>query len=915
MGPPAQAAGGRQQASPTNVPPLSSNPQPQFQSADHAALLEETRSRIDELDALLVTLTNLSARATQLASKIDAASPQEVQALWQTASQTVAAYLNQHLQLVAGADPSTLIASVPILQGWIDHFRQGSVGAGGERLHDSPIRLERLLSKLVDLQPSVSELTTRASALLAGGSTNPAAVAAQAAALAARMMQTHDRLEAIDTLVTQLHNVAGPRVAALVGQIKTQSSALKSLADNAESSPTLTTSAREGLKALAAFAVEPLEEALTSIDAWVGKYRPDPSLTAEQVARRIHTELEAPLAALETQVSQLANQYQPKQLQAAEAARQTEQYQTLRDQVTSQLTAVKARYQALVAVRRRKLGSEPDDRYFGAIAKTVNDAITELGSYENELLALQADLGADHAVGAYAALRTRTLSLTETVSTLMKRTEEFADATHLEETLATAWKHELTPLAPLIDEARTRADFLRHELADTASHPGLTPSLTRHIQQLTEALGTAANQADRFSQNQTGVAASELPKLKQVVGELEQGLRSALRDTGKLADREGFRQFLGDELKHQQVAAAAKRTEEEVSEARERKALPGKIRALGTLRVTLLGRLRAVLGYATSIEPFDAARAGALYRTLDAVLTLSVDLPALEATTLEAVIRQTDRWEQFATSVEAGGHTVRAVELTVSQLELLFGPAGRLGETLTSLEKVASREPLRLYQRLARTRDRLGTQLERLTSELQLASASILMATDDDGSRVTNDPSRLGYRAEADTSRDDQELRRLGTELGRVRSLVLTAGQEPLGTQHALLVAIERALQTATEDLAAFQARLTTRAQAAKTTQVEDAATRHRLREKLQGLLREDRPDRSQELEVRPARNVAHSAAGGSQETTRSLPAGQAGFDLGDRDDTKIGDINVAVPDSDTPTVSVPIRRADADEQ
>lgn len=809
-------------------------PAAQIRSAEHLALLEDVLSRIEELDGLVARVDASAARRDELASKLRRSDPDSVQALWRHAAETFDGYLSQPIRLGGTAHGLSLQEATDTFRHWSGSVRSSVRGSGGEALQDSPERLTKLLARLTDVAPSISELSAQAERLLGDPAYTLERLTEQAksrvAAADLTKRRTADLMAATESLTTDI----GPRVAALRAAVSSRCGVLAGLADNGNSSSELTAEARAGIRDLEAIDVESLEVRLQSIQAWASKYAADPSLTASVIRHRITSELVTPLEQAELRLAELEIQYQPEQLTQAEVNRQRAQFAALTEQVTAQLDALQARYQILVSVRRRKLGSAPDERYFGAIAKAVNDAISALGGLENELLLLAANVGQAH-IDSYSSLRARVLTATQTVRTSLAQSERFASPAALEATLTEAWKEGLRPLTVLMsraDELAARADQL---LADFKDHPGLTQSVLAHIQTLTDALRRARSDTQTFLAKAQPATSGQRTHLEAATKAHQRDLEQALAEMTPLGSRESFQALLGNEVLQARLAAEAERAEAERAEQAARARLPEQLSTLERSRRRLAERIRAALGYATSLEAFAPERAERHYAQLDAVLALPLELPALGAPTLGAALGDQAAWLQLEAQATNHQTPFRPIELTISQLTVLLGSGGQLTELLSQLEEQASREPLRRWQSLSRRRSAIDATLRKATQELATVDAERL-------TEVAAQPpqTEAAYRAETIS----HEVTRIGTELGRVRSLLQSEPTEHLAGAEALLAEALQIVDRAWEDLAALAARQAAHRQT--TRLATDAATkRHRLREKLQAVLAEQ-PARSQ---------------------------------------------------------------------
>ncbi len=804
---------------------------PQIRSAEHQALFEDVLSRTAELDRLIGAAEAIARRRQELAGQLRPGDAEPVRELWSHAVEVMDDYLGQPLSLGREPQGLTLLSATDTFRHWAQSVQRNARGSGGEPILDSPDRLAKLLGRMTDVTPSLSVLVEQADRLLADGAYTLDRLAEQAAARAVVADQLARRQVELAAATQILTTQLGPRLAALRSDRMSRLGVLAGLADNNNSSSELTSEARAGIHELEAIDVDGLEDRLRAIGEWVDTYASDPSLTPTVITHRIATELEMPLQQAELRLAQLASQYQPEQLTQAEVGRQQAQFAALGEHIEAQLAALRQRYQRLVDVRRHKLGSEPDERYDGAIAKTVNDSISQLGAQENTFLDLQSKVGSA-AIDSYSSLRAQVLAQTASVRTLLAKSERFASDESLEDTLAAAWQEVLRPLQLRLQQTREQQAQAQALLGQFQDHPGLTDSVRTHIETLLAALARAASEAEQFTQTAHQATSSQRAHFGAATKAHERDLERALGDLAPLNSRETFQSLLADAILQKELAAEARAAEQDRAEQAARGCLDEQLRALSRRRQRMSERLRAALGYAAALEPLEPVRASRIYEQLDAVVTLPLALPLLASRTIGEAFSQSAAWQAFEQAALGGGESFRAIELTVSQLDVLLGPGGRLTEVLAALETQASREPLHRYQSLARTRAAIEQTLQRATGQLATLDAEQLSAAPTSSQRGETD-----YRAE----RAAGELRQIGTELGRVRSLLSTAGSENLAGAESLLAEARQLVTTANEDLAAAAARHEAQQTAASDTR-DSAATRHRLREKLQAVLT-DRPD------------------------------------------------------------------------
>lgn len=852
-----------------------------IRSAEHLAVLEDLLARTEQLEQLLTTYMAVQEQRGVLASQLQPSDNTSVTALWQQAVGQLDEYLGQTVRLSPN-QTEPLLEAIDTLRHWVSTIRSNARGADGETLQDSPERLTKLLGRMTDLRPSIQQLLEAGERLLSDPALQLHTLQAHAAARAKQADAAALRTSELTRATAVLTSDIGPRLASLRGSMQSRIGILSGLADNVDSSSELTTEARQAIRDLEAIDIESLEVRLQSIQEWVNRYAADPSLTGAVITHRIQQELLTPLDKAEVRLAELEIQYQPERLTTAERQRQQAQFASLGEQLDAQLKAIQQRYQVLVGVRRTKLGTDPDERYYGAIAKQVNDAISQLGEQENRLLGLRASIATGR-IDSYTSLRSLVATEIESVRSVLGESDRFATDSALEATLVDAWKHALRPLELLLQKSREALERSTALITEFAHHEGMSAALGDHIRTLQDALRRSTLDAQEFVRTANEATGSGRGQLEATAKAHQRDVEHALREMAPLAERGQFQALLADEVLQAQLAAEARRADEQRAEQAARARLPEQLRALTRARTRLGDRLRTILGYATALEPLDGERAEQIYQQLDAVLTLPLVLPILDCQTLGEALSNQQAWQQLEQTALGGHDSFRAIELSVRELEVTFGPAGRLTELLTDLETQSARQPLHRFQSLARKRRTIEDLLRSTTTDLALLEAE----------QLTMLPAMNSNEDDHRAARLRHELERIGAELGRVRSLLKASRSEQLAGAEALLTDAHQTVSLAEEDVAAAKARFVTRQR--DDEQRSDASARRRLREKLQATL----ADRHKE--VRGQELVASS----------NDPSGLAAADV----DTlpEVASEELPVQQSQPEEISIPVRHVPTD--
>lgn len=354
----------------------------------------------------------------------------ELTQIWVHAIEPLAQYLTQPVQLAAGAKPVQLQEAAEQFGAWVATFRENAVGPGGQGLQQDPARLAAFETKLAAVDPTPAWLEQEGQRLLIRPELDPATVRRTVAATATSLTEEQERTKAIKEVLQHFDQEWEASIPSLEDQLRERRAELQLLADAATSSPELRRQATTGLAALRASTTNDMVAARVRFGEWIEKYQHEPTFTAEQVRQRINRELRPLMRTFQNKVDQASSQWTAKRLrdreQAAVAQRAQSQQQTLDDTIAR----VRERYARLVSVRRTKLGQEPDERFFGEMARLVNSAITDLGSLEADLLALRDRVATGSAdQGDMAPIIAR-------ANHILRQSDDYADANHLERRLA-----------------------------------------------------------------------------------------------------------------------------------------------------------------------------------------------------------------------------------------------------------------------------------------------------------------------------------------------------------------------------------------------------------------------------------------------------------------------------------------------
>lgn len=349
----------------------------------------------------------------------------ELTRIWVSAIEPLTQYLTQPVQLAAGVKPIQLVEAAEQLAAWVATYRENAVGPGGQGLQQDPSRLAAFETKLAALDPTPTWLEQEGQRLLIRPELDPETVRRTIAATTASLTEEHDRIKLIEEVVTSFNQEWEASIPALEDQLRERRDELKLLLDTSSTSPQLHSNASTGLAALAKITTDELVAARVRFGEWLTKYRPESTFTAEQVRERINNELRPLMRSFEGRVEQATTQWAAARLRTEVATAEANERASHQNELDDALARVQQRYASLVGVRRLKLGQNPDERFFGEVARLVNSAITDLGNLEAELLAAQ---DGQRDTAAMSALVTKS-------NHILRQSDDYADAEHLERRL------------------------------------------------------------------------------------------------------------------------------------------------------------------------------------------------------------------------------------------------------------------------------------------------------------------------------------------------------------------------------------------------------------------------------------------------------------------------------------------------
>ena len=494
--------------------------------------LDRVRGHIDTLAELVAAIRDIDDRSRTLERDRrvgrDTESP-EVARIWQSALEPLAHYLSQSIQVGAGAKPIQLADAADQLAAWVATFRENAVGPGGHGLQDDDQRLAAFEQKVVDIDPSPEWIEQEGQRLLNRPELDPDTIHRTVAATQQSLSDDKERQTAIDDTLASLEAEWDASITPLDQQLGELRTALVAVTNDTAASGTLRSKAKEGLVAIDAIKLDEVVRKRVSLGDWVDKYRADRDFTSDQVRAHINQELRPALRQVQTAVEQVVHRFTPDRLRTDDQAATIRTTKLLLDAVDKLLGDTRTRYQTLIALRRTKLGQEPDDRFFGEMAKRVNTAITELGTLEADLLRTRNDVAETGSLDHTGLDRLRK----RTADTL-KHSADYATPSALEKLLVKQAALQAAKDRELAEAEEQRATQAR-QAAEQASHK----ERARQQQQAHEAAASVEKEQQAVVHAQQQALSQELADyLAQLQAvEQEQHRRTAVLESLIAAER------------------------------------------------------------------------------------------------------------------------------------------------------------------------------------------------------------------------------------------------------------------------------------------------------------------------------------------------------------------------------------------
>lgn len=659
------------------------------ETPDDAVKLEELRELVRDTSKLVefIDIARERSRAFNR-TVIDTAHPAAV-TTWKQALAELQSLLGRPIQLTPGSPPLSLADAVDEFRQWVHAFQENAIGPSGETLHDDPVRLRKLLDRLESIDPAITLLLKDTRELLARHDLDPAYLERRAGLATAASDRTSERTQAVDALIGELSSSWWEQVETLKRRTMILRSSLSQQADaRTITSAEIRERAQQGLRLIERLPINDFAEALNRVLDWAAHWRDDERFTAQTLNTRVQEDLAKPLQTLRTSISELEELYGTAAFEKL-IAESTERAEAAKaNAFTSLRQALDARYSALVELRREKLGRNPDERYFGAPAKAVNDAITEIA-------ALEAALGDGNP----------TPNIEERAAAILQETEKFCAADEFEDYLENQWQHAFEPLRQDCASAAELRTTLDERRVDLATDPRTRPDILDAFDRATREFDDAVDRTKTFLDAATASGTGNIPDEQRALARAVRSAKALLEPARLEAE----------------LAAAEAKTKQEWNV--ERQSYEDRLTQLEHLAATFRRELESFQEYATSIESYAPMVAKTMYDSL--VDTLNREAAATPALRLrDALIPAT--FSRIRSQLDVIGGSTAPV--TIGQLEVALGNASSLYNLIQSLSQIEQQHPITSYETLADERPVLETLRATLVTRLQTVDKAIAQA-------------------------------------------------------------------------------------------------------------------------------------------------------------------------------------------
>lgn len=770
-------------------------------SQEQATRLEQIRELVNDVDQLTGVIDQLENLQNKLLKQQAVIIEEPVlSAIWQGAIDKINDLLNRPMQLSSDSQPTTVIQATASLKKLVTTFNENPTGPGGDRLWENPARLENFTNKLEDIEPQPLILIRNAQELLDDQQLSPQHLEQVVKQKQTELTKFKVSQGKVKEIVSRIENKTKKAVAEFNQELADFIKALGELSAAPDSSSELKTKLQSGLKLINDQLVNQLGvDQIETILSWIGKYQNDPHFTTKEMEDRVKRDIEEPLANFKKQLLDFKEEYDPIKLKQVEEEQRQQTIEQFKKEVEQLSTQVVSIYDQLIQLRKSKLGVNPDERFFGEVAKSVNDLITALGQLQNQILELKGSLSTLTTIAPDQTNRLAQLKID--AQKLFDQSANFTNPEALEKLLGQQIVAIIKPLEEKVQQAKDNISSLNNLVAEFKGQLGFDGQLEGELTQLVTDLQTGLNKATHFI-SQAKADSKKITDVEQQLGNHHQTLDQTMRKVRELASKEKIQQKIEDNLKlmlqkQQQELGQRQQKSEEL-----KMGFAQRISYIINQAVKLGQRLKAAAGYARDLEKYDSSRSLEYFELLKQILNgLTVEslgglshsqfflLSASNQKSAEEILNKS-----FVTSNEPESVFIADAQLT--DLESEVNDSSLLSKTIVYLESYNQQHSLGSYQE--QQKQQLQKQLEaiirdkadslgRINNELEADSKLKINLTVDDARKwlSTFDSKRQSYETQMTALNQLKEaltkLTNVGSDQLKLSSQELEKILQPLG--------------------------------------------------------------------------------------------------------------------------------------
>lgn len=418
-------------------------------SVEHAERLERVRETVKDIKELNQLVDTLQVRATGLVASAPTEGSYEAAKLWEGAIAKIKSSLNRLIQISDDNNPATLLNTKHKLENIVALFEENALGAEGVGLQEDEQRLKNFEVRLESIDPIPSELIKSLRNTLADKTLGIDFLEEETNKLQKTFEEDRKRISKINE---QIQELKGGLLNRVINNRNELTKFRNNLAQTLEENTLDTDLIEKGKKWLEsiniALAKFPTETDIEFLVDWAEKFRSDQSFTGLKLKNRIKRDLIKKLVSSERTIGIQKSRYNPQALINEANERKLKAINGLRANVGSTANKTRKLYQNLIALRRKKMGEDFDERFSGEISQNVSTLIEDIVDYEVRLIRFVGDLSSIQKVESQLTNKAKAFS--QELTLLTKRAQNFLDNKNLEDMLS---KQLIAIVAPLKNKA------------------------------------------------------------------------------------------------------------------------------------------------------------------------------------------------------------------------------------------------------------------------------------------------------------------------------------------------------------------------------------------------------------------------------------------------------------------------------